>query len=118
MPLINNKLGYFINILNFIHQITFSIIIKVGFLIKGLIKICSLQEVLPNFVISKFFFELFVNQIFLVKSLCALDFLCLNIKYMIHSTFFQISRVIITLMYLKYMLFICLIQFSFYEKHE
>ena len=74
MPLINNKLGYFINILNFIHQITFSIIIKVGFLIKGVIKIYFLQEFLSKFVISKLIFELFVNLIVLVETLCAPDY--------------------------------------------
>ena len=118
MPLIKNKLGYFINTLNIICQFSFSIITKISFSNSQLIKMYSLQVILSKFVTSKFIFELFVYLTFSVQSLCALALVCLKIKYMIHSTFLEISQVITTFMDLKYILFIHLIHFSYYENYE
>ena len=119
MLLIDNKLGYFFNISNnIICQISFSIITKISFSNTQLIKIHSLQEILHKLVISRFIFELFVNLIVLVGTLCAPDFVRLNIKYMIHSTSLKMNQVITTFMDPKYILFISLIHFNYYEKYE
>ena len=106
------KLGYFINSLNSVCKISFSIITKIIFSNTQLMK-----NLLSKFVISKFIFELFVNLIFTIVTLGALDLVCLEIKYITHSTFFEINQVITTLI-VKYMLFNHLIHFSYCEKYE
>ena len=117
IPLIKNKLGYFINTLNIICQFSVSIITKINFSKILLIKMYSLQVILSKFITSKFIFEFFVYLFFSVGTLCVMDLVCLKIKYMIQSTFLEISKVILTFMDLKYM-FIHLIHLIYYEKYE
>ena len=64
IPVINNKLGYFINISNKLCQLSFSIITKISFSNKQLMKKHLFQEILSELIISKLIFELFLNLIF------------------------------------------------------